>query len=164
MEIIKSALTEFPENNILIKLYTDHHSLGKMHWEGRAEDGTVFTFDLEAPLRHGQAFHTSFRKTYIVEQEPEKVLCVKYSNVKEAVHLAWKFGNLHRSIHFREASMLIRDDAANQQMLLQNDIEFTVIEEVFLPDVFYGSHRRKHHHHHHHSHSHSHGHHRRHHH
>ena len=168
MEIIKSALSEIPEDNITIKLYTDQHSLVKRHWEGRAEDGTAFTFDLEAPLQHGQAFHTSYRKTYIVEQKPEKVLCVRYSNSMNAAHLAWKIGNLHRSVHFREDSMLIRDDAANQQMLRQNNIEFTMIEEVFQPDEFDSTHRRKLHHHHHHGHSHSHrhshGHHRRHHH
>jgi urease accessory protein len=158
MDIIKSALTELPEGNEIITLTTDRRTLAKRRWRASASDGTEFGFDLESPLKHGQAFHVSDGKTYLVEQEKERVLCVKYSTPEEAAHNAWQVGNLHFQAQFREDSLLVEDDPAIQQMLLRMKVDFYMVEDVFQPVRAIGTHSHDHSHSHSHSHDHGHSH------
>ena len=48
--------------------------LAKRLWRGVAADGTEFGFELEAPLKHGDAFFQSATARYVIEQQPEPVV------------------------------------------------------------------------------------------
>ena len=91
-------LEQFP---IKITLCVERRVLAKRRWQGHAEDGTEFGFDLEIPLRNGACFYRDEERNYVIDQKPESVFLVSYSNPKEAADLAWQVGNLHFPAQFK---------------------------------------------------------------
>lgn len=151
MQIIKHALEESPPGLETIPLDADRRTLAKRRWRGVAKDGAEFGFDLDAPLRHGQSFHTGEGKLYLLSQQPEKVLRVPYTDLQEAAHNAWQVGNLHFPAQFLADALLVDDDPAIRQMLDRLEVPYSEVESVFEPVLAAGAH--------HHSHDHGHGHH-----
>lgn len=162
MQIIKELpAKEAPSDLPAVPLKVERRVLAKRRWRGQAEDGSDFGFDLSTPLNHGEAFHFSEEKHYLIEQIPESVFKVAYPDPREAAHRAWQVGNLHFPAQFTEDYLLVENDLAIRQMLERNDIPFEETEEVFQPVVAVAGHHHHDHSHDHerdHSHSHDHGH------
>ena len=127
-----------------IPVIVSRHVLGKRRWRARAEDGTDFGFDLEAPLKHGQAIFRNSRAAYVIEQEAEPVLLIRFGSCKEAATIAWQIGNLHFPAAIEEGGLLVEDDIAIRQMLDRQQINFTPVEDIFQPVYAAGA---QHHHH-----------------
>ena len=123
-----------------ISLSVERRVLAKRRWRGQAQDGTDFGFDLETPLRNGVCFHMEEDRNYVIDQKPEAVFRVPYSNQKEAAHLAWQVGNLHFPAQFKDSYLMVEGDLAVRLMLERNQIPFQESTEVFQPLVAVTSH------------------------
>jgi len=153
MQIIKELPAgEAPEELPAVSLKVERRVLAKRRWRGEADDGAEFGFDLSAPLHHGDVFHATDEKCYLIEQKPEPVFKVTYPDPQEAAHRAWQVGNLHFPAQFAKGYLLVEDDLAIRQMLERNEIPYEEADEVFQPVVAASGH-----HHHDHSHDHDHG-------
>lgn len=124
-----------------ISLTVERRVLAKRRWRGQAEDGTDFGFDLAIPLKNGICFHSEEDKNYIIDQKPETVFKVAYSDQKEAALLAWQVGNLHFPAQFNDSYLLVEGDHAVRLMLERNQIPFEESQEVFQPVISSSSHK-----------------------
>ena len=116
-----------------VSLIVERRVLAKRRWRGQAEDGTDFGFDLLSPLRNGICFHRQENRNYVINQKPESVFKIPYSNPNEAAHRAWQVGNLHFPAQFTESYLLVEGDLAVRHMLDRNGIAFEEAIEVFQP-------------------------------
>ena len=123
-----------------ISLTVERRVLAKRRWRGQAEDGTDFGFDLISPLRNGICFHKQENRNYVIDQKPESVFKIPYSNPNEAAHRAWQVGNLHFPAQFHDAYLLVEGDYAVRLMLERNQIPFDESTEVFQPVIAASSH------------------------
>lgn len=103
-------------------------------------DGTDFGFDLEMPLRNGICFYVEENRSYVIDQKPESVFRVSYTNQEEAAHLAWQVGNLHFPAQFKDTYLMVEGDPAVRLMLERIQIPFQESTEVFQPIVAATSH------------------------
>ena len=46
-------------------------------------------------LKNGICFHRQENRNYVIDQKPESVFKIPYSDPMEAAHRAWQVGNLH---------------------------------------------------------------------
>lgn len=163
MRTIKAPLVQIPYDSDKIYLHADRHEVSRHHWEGYAEDGVGFSFDLDTTLKHDDAFHTWKGKVYILQQNPEKVFRVEYGGNREFAYVTWQAGNMHLAIQFLEDGFLVEDVPASRHLLEKHGVSYTVIEEIRLvPETQARSHHTHSHHHGHHlhhGHRHRHGHH-----
>jgi urease accessory protein len=123
-----------------ISLSVERRVLAKRRWRGKALDGTDFGFDLEMPLRNGICFYVEENRSYVIDQKPESVFRVSYTNQEEAAHLAWQVGNLHFPAQFKNTYLMVEGDQAVRLMLERNQIPFQESTEVFQPIVAATSH------------------------
>ena len=123
-----------------ISLSVERRVLAKRRWRGKALDGTDFGFDLEMPLRNGICFYVEENRSYVIDQKPESVFRVSYTNQEEAAHLAWQVGNLHFPAQFKDTYLMVEGDPAVRLMLERNQIPFLESTEVFQPIVTATSH------------------------
>jgi urease accessory protein len=123
-----------------ISLSVERRVLAKRRWRGKALDGTDFGFDLEMPLRNGICFYVEENRSYVIDQKPESVFLVSYTNQEEAAHLAWQVGNLHFPAQFKDTYLMVEGDPAVRLMLERNQIPFQESTEVFQPIVAATSH------------------------
>ena len=137
----------------VVRIPVDRHQLAKRRWRGEAEDGTVFGFDLEVPLRHGQVVRVEADRQYRIEQAPESCLRIPLGGPEESARIGWSVGNLHFQAAFGADAVLVMDDLAVRQMLEREGIPHERVVRVFEPAAQVG-----HSHGHGHSHPHDHGH------
>ena len=123
-----------------VSLTVERRVLAKRRWRGQAEDGTEFGFDLASPLRNGICFHRLGCRNYIIDQMPESVFRIHYSNQRESAHRAWQVGNLHFPAQFHNGYLLVEGDYAVRLMLERNQIPFDESTEVFQPVMAASSH------------------------
>ncbi len=124
-----------PNDKATIVLKVDRRKLAKRRWRGEAEDGTEFGFDLVHPLADQHAFHESVSSIYRIEQTPENVLKIPFSEMKQAAYYGWMVGNLHFSAAFEIDHIIAENDPAVRQMLDRNEITFTETTTVFRPTI-----------------------------
>ena len=91
-------------------------------------------------LKNGICFHSE-RKNYVIDQKPETVFKVDYSDQMEAALLAWQVGNLHFPAQFNDSYLLVEGDHAVRLMLERNQIPFEESQEVFQPVISSSSHK-----------------------
>ncbi|MAN36145.1 MAG: hypothetical protein CMI21_00760 [Opitutae bacterium] len=154
MKLIKSLPEEYDNAcGISVPLKVERRVLAKRRWRGKADDGSDFGFDLDAPFSHGDCFFQEDGKSYVIEQKPEEVFRVSYpGGQQEAAERAWQVGNLHFPAQFSESYLLVENDLAVRQMMERNEIPYEEALEVFRPVVAASGH----HHHDDHSHDHEH--------
>lgn len=116
-----------------VYLISSRSQLQKRIWRGVAEDGKVFGFDLEEPLRHNQTFYQSKESIYIIQQEAEAVYRVDLKTPKQAAETAWMIGNLHFSASFSEKSLIVPIDPALQNLFTEHSIAYCKETMVFQP-------------------------------
>lgn len=155
MKVVKQSVdaSEVPESASRIALKVDRIKLLKRRWRGQAEDGTEFGFELDRPLTHGASFFVESDHAYCIEQTPEPVLEVDFSErLLNGLHVAWSIGNLHMPMQALPAGVRVADDPAVRQLFAHLDVSFREGMAVFEPirsstDIGHA---------HHHDHSHSH--------
>ena len=145
MELITHSLPASAAECRKVFLRTDRHTLAKRRWRGRAEDGQDFGFDLEWPLRHGDAFFETPGQSYIIQQAPEPVLAVLIVTPAQAARVAWQIGNLHFPAAIIEDSILTVDDLALRQMFDRERISYRLTEAIFQPLSAAAGHHHHHH-------------------
>jgi urease accessory protein len=116
-----------------IPLWVDRHTLAKRRWQGSADDGADFGFDLETPLHHGDIIFETDTAQYVLSQKPEPVLEVPLGEPVEAARTAWSLGNLHFPIEVRSQSIRVVDDPAARLCLERDHIPFKSVTDIFHP-------------------------------
>ena len=160
MRTIKAPLVDIPYEHKTVFLFADRHEVSRHHWEGYAEDGVGFSFDLESLLKHGEAFHLWNEKVYVLQQNPEKVFRVKYEGGREFSYVAWQAGNMHLAIQFLGDAFLIEDFPATRDLLHKHGVAYEELAEAVRlhPETQARAHQQHHDHrrHRHHKHGHPH--------
>ena len=125
-----TSLTEVP-------IYAVRHDMARRLWRVVAEDGTVFGFELERPLRHGDTVLQAAEMRYVLRQQPESVLIVNLEMAgSAAVGLGWAFGNMHLEASTEPGRLIVADSSAARRLLERIDLPFTVDIIIFRPGQF----------------------------
>lgn len=131
--IIDRALHAAKKNGSRIELKVDRLKLAKRRWQGAAEDGEEFGFDLAKPLQDGQVIFETETAHYVLSQEPEPVLEVALGETLAAAHTAWSLGNLHFPIELEDGVIRVNDDPAIRLFFEREKITYVVAMKVFHP-------------------------------
>lgn len=118
-------------------LHVDRWTLAKTRWRGEADDGRAFGFDLEHPLKHGDAI----TENYVIAQKPEPVLVIPRAPEMDLATLAWSIGNLHQALEVTPRELITADDSALRPLLDGMNLYYRPEQRIFKP-------LRAHHHHH----------------
>jgi len=135
MELITNHLAPGESTKRKTPLKTDRRTLAKRRWRATADDGREFGFDLPHPLKNRTPFFETEDTRYEIEQTPENVLRIPFTDRKQAAYYGWMVGNLHFSADFQEDAVIAEDDPAVRQMLERNHIDYSEIEAVFEPVI-----------------------------
>ena len=134
MIVIRHKIGAYDDTRPQSGLYVDRHILNKTRWRGVAEDGTEFGFDLEAPLKHGDAFFETDSAVFLVYQKPEQILEVGgAASWTESAKLAWSIGNLHLPAEFRPDGLRMPDEPALRAVLDKMSLKYKCLDAVFQP-------------------------------
>lgn len=119
---------------VRVSLKVDRFKLLKRRWRGEADDGADFGFELDEPLSHGDLVHCTTASCYVIEQKPETVLEVDFSdNLLMGLHVAWSIGNLHMPMQSLSSGVRVADDPAVRQLFAHLDVRFKEKNAVFQP-------------------------------
>ena len=102
--------------------------------EGRPKTVPTSALILVSPLRNGICFHRQENRNYVINQKPESVFKIPYSDPMEAAHRAWQVGNLHFPAQFHDSYLLVEGDYAVRLMLERSQISFEESIEVSTCD------------------------------
>jgi urease accessory protein len=140
MNLVRAPL-EAPDTSLAeVALRADRQILSKRLWRGTAEDGTEFGFELETPLRHGEAVAQTSKERYVIRQNSEPVLEIPLDvTAGAAAVIGWTVGNLHFAIEAQEHRILAPDDSGLRQMLDRLGVHYHAVVEVFQPNRLSGS-------------------------
>lgn len=120
-----------------IVLSVERLVLAKRLWRGVADDGAEFGFELEAPLRHGDAFWQTRAKRYVVQQRPESVVEISLDLAPSAAAgIGWAVGNLHLELSAEPSRLLALDEPAVRQLLARLNVPFKPVVTIFRPGRF----------------------------
>lgn len=137
MHLITAALPSpdlaLPE----IALSVDRLTLAKRIWRGVADDGTEFGFNLDAPLKHGEAFFQTGQARYVVRQRPESVVEISLDLAPSAAAgIGWAVGNLHLELSSEPTRLLAPDEPAVRQLLDRLTVPYRATTAIFRPGRF----------------------------
>jgi urease accessory protein len=134
MNLVSAPLEASDTSLEEVALRADRQIVAKRLWRGKADDGTEFGFELEAPLRNGQAIAQTPNKRYVIRQNPEPVLEIPLDVPAEATAvIGWAIGNLHFAIDAQPSRILAPDDAGLRQTLDRLGVRYRAVCEVFEP-------------------------------
>ena len=128
-----SANTALPS----VALRVERQTLAKRLWRGTAADGADFGFELESPLKSGDAFFETASARYVIEQIPEPVVEISLEMTPAAAAgIGWAVGNLHLELAAEPTRMLAPDEPAVRQLLERLKVPYRVTSAVFRPGRF----------------------------
>ena len=116
-----------------IPLFAERYRFLKRRWQGVAEDGTEFEFDLESRLKSGCVIHQAEDADYVIIQKPEPVYRVATPTDEMAAHVGWKIGNLHFPIEIGDGFLLVMVDPMVQKLLDRENWSYEEVNVVFHP-------------------------------
>lgn len=121
-----------------VELRVERRTLMKRLWRGVAADGVEFGFQLFKPLRHGDVFHATSSKRYVLVQEPEAVLEIPIGDLPPSATagVGWAVGNLHLEFSSEATRLLTPDEPAARRLLDRIQITYTPTLAVFRPGRF----------------------------
>lgn len=124
------ALAEVP-------LKVERITLAKRLWRGAASDGTEFGFELEKPLKHGDAFWQTPTARYVIAQQPEPVVEISLDVAPSAAAgIGWAVGNLHLELQAEPTRLLAPDEPAVRQLLERLNVPYKPTTAIFRPGRF----------------------------
>ncbi|MDQ8180484.1 hypothetical protein [Pelagicoccus sp. SDUM812005] len=135
MHLITTHFHHIPESKKRIPLKVERRKLAKRRFRATAADGTDFGFDLAHPLTHGTPFHENEDSVYLIEQEPEPVLKIPFSDGQTGALYGWMVGNMHFPAAFESAHVIAEDDPAVRQLLDRAEIPYQEAQQVFQPAI-----------------------------
>lgn len=139
MLLIHGPLSESETDSALpeVPVRADRRRLMKRLWRGRADDGTEFGFQVDAPLRDGYIVHQTEAARYVIRQDPEQVIEIRLDgSAVEAAQIAWCIGNMHFTIEGQPDRLLAVDDSAVRQLLDRMGVAYQLVRAVFRPARF----------------------------
>jgi urease accessory protein len=120
-----------------IAVPVDRITVAKRLWRGVAEDGTEFGFDLNAPLKHGDAVFETPTARYVIRQNPEPVVEVSLDLAPSAAAgIGWAIGNLHLELAAEPTRLIAADEPAVRQLLERLKVPFQPTTAIFRPGRF----------------------------
>ena len=120
-----------------VALAVERITLAKRIWRGTAADGVEFGFELERPLKHGDAFWQTAAARYVVQQIPEAVLEVSLEVAPSAAAgIGWAVGNLHLELQAEPTRLLAADEPAVRQLFERLKVAFKPTTAIFRPGRF----------------------------
>lgn len=131
--IIDRALHTAKKNGKRIELKVERQKLAKRRWQGKAEDGEEFGFDLAKPLQDGQVVFETEAAHYVIKLEPEPVLEVALGEAQTSAYIAWSLGNLHFPVELADGVIRVTDDMAIRLFFEREKIPFVAVTKVFHP-------------------------------
>jgi len=127
----------FPESALpperQVTLHAERRQFLKRRWQGAAEDGTVFDFDLAERLTDGCVIFRSGGKDYVIRQSPETVYRIPFESPSHAARVAWRAGNLHLPTEILDDAVLTLHDEAMGGVLRREGWSFDEPQVVFKP-------------------------------
>ncbi|MBL9152371.1 MAG: hypothetical protein JNK37_07800 [Verrucomicrobiales bacterium] len=135
MMVVRQMLAEHslrPEGE-RVSLFIERHLFLKRRWQGVAEDGTAFDFDLESRLKNGCVIHQTDDADYVIAQQEEPVFQIATPTVALAALVGWKIGNLHFPVQIGEGFVRVTVDPMIQELLATEDWSYEKARVVFQP-------------------------------
>ena len=137
MQLIHAALTSSDGTLPSIALHVDRITLAKRLWRGSAEDGMEFGFELEKPLRHGDAVWQTAAARYVIHQYEEPVVEIALDLPPSvAAGIGWAIGNLHLELAAEATRLLAPDEPAVRQLLDRLTVPYRSTNAIFRPGRF----------------------------
>lgn len=120
-----------------VALRVERQMLAKRLWRGTAADGTDFGFELESPLKSGDAFFETTSARYVIEQIPEPVVEIFLEMTPAAAAgIGWAVGNLHLELAAEPTRLLAPDEPAVRQLLERLKVPYGATTAIFRPGRF----------------------------
>lgn len=135
MPLVKDMLAERslrPERE-RVRLTVERHLFLKRRWQGVAEDGVEFEFDLASRLKDGCVIHQSDTADYVIAQKEETVFQIATPTAEEAALVGWKIGNLHFPVQIVEEFIRVTADPMILELLAAEDWSHEEVSVVFQP-------------------------------
>lgn len=135
MILVKHLLAEQssrPEGERM-RLLVERHLFLKRRWQGAAEDGTAFEFNLESRLKNGCVIHQTEAADYVIEQKKEPVFQIATPTSAQAALVGWKIGNLHFPVQIVEGFIRVTVHPIVQELLDAEDWPHEQVSVVFQP-------------------------------
>lgn len=135
MTVVRHMLAEHslrPEGERM-SLFIDRHLFLKRRWQGVAEDGTAFEFDLESRLKNGCVIHQTDERDYVIAQREEPVFQIATPSAALAALVGWKIGNLHFPVQIGDGFIRVTVDPMIQELLDAEDWSYEEVGVVFQP-------------------------------
>lgn len=135
MQIVRRMLAErsLRPGSGQVPLLVERHLFLKRRWQGVAEDGTEFEFDLESRLKNGCVIHQTDRADYVIAQKPETVIQIATPTAGLAALVGWKIGNLHFPVQIVDGFIRVTADPQIRELLAGEDWSHEEMTLVFQP-------------------------------
>ncbi len=135
MPLVKDMLAERslrPERE-QIRLTVERHLFLKRRWQGVAEDGVAFEFDLASRLKDGCVIHQSDDADYVIAHKEETVFQIATPTAEQAALVGWKIGNLHFPVQIVDGFIRVTADPMILELLAAEDWSHEEVSVVFQP-------------------------------
>ena len=120
-----------------VTLPVDRITLAKRLWRGVAEDGVEFGFELQTPLKHGDAVFQSETARYTIRQATESVVEISLEIAPSAAAgIGWAIGNLHLELSPEATRLLAPDEPAVRARLDRLKVPYRQTTAIFRPGRF----------------------------
>jgi urease accessory protein len=137
MQLITAPLASCDSSLPEVAVQVERQKLAKRLWRGTADDGLGFGFELNAPLKNGDAVWQTSVARYVIRQLPEAVLEISLEVAPSAAAgIGWAIGNLHLELSAEPKRLLAADEPAVRQLLGRLNVPFTPTITLFRPGRF----------------------------
>lgn len=116
-----------------VRLLVERYLFLKRCWQGTAEDGTEFEFDLESRLKDGCVIHQTDDADYVILHQPEPVFRIPTPTSEIAALVGWKIGNLHFPVQIVPGFLLVTPDPMVKTLLDRENWTYEKVDAVFQP-------------------------------
>lgn len=116
-----------------VSLLAERYRFLKRRWQGVAEDGREFHFDLESRLKSGCVIHRNDEVDYVIVQKPEPVYRVVTPDGETAAVVGWQIGNLHFPVQIVDGFLLVMADPMVRTLLDREGWTYEEVDTLFQP-------------------------------
>jgi urease accessory protein len=116
-----------------VRLPVERHLFLKRRWQGVAEDGMAFEFDLDSRLRDGCVIHQTDAADYVIAQKEETVFQIAAPTAEQAALVGWKIGNLHFPVQIVDGFIRVTVHPLIEELLTAEDWPHEQVSAVFQP-------------------------------
>jgi urease accessory protein len=135
MQAVRKMLAEHslrPESE-QVRLEAERYRFLKRRWQGLAEDGTEFAFDLESRLKSGCVIHQTDAADYVIVQKTEPVYQIATPSLEFAALVGWKIGNLHFPVQIVDGFLRVTVHPIVKGMIDREEWPHEEVNVVFQP-------------------------------